>query len=132
MVILLAEDDTSVRTLAALILKEEHFCVLQACNGEEALHLLHTDNEVDLLLTDIEMGDGINGLELRSRVLTELPGLPILVMSGFADNKSIAETRDIPFLAKPFTIASLTQRIREMLVSRIDPKAERRTLRMRR
>jgi len=48
---------------------------------------------IDLLLTDVEMGNGINCIELGSRILAERPGLPVLVMSGFPDNESMVAER---------------------------------------
>jgi DNA-binding response OmpR family regulator len=119
MIVLLVEDDTAVRTLAAAFLQEEHFYVLQASDGDEALRVARTNENIDLLLTDVEMGDGLNGIELGSRILAEHPGLPVLVMSGFPDNESMAAGKGMPFLAKPFTPASLRQRVREVMASKL-------------
>jgi DNA-binding NtrC family response regulator len=123
-VVLLAEDDTAVRTLAALALQAEHLYVLQACNGEEALRVARTHDNIDLVLTDVEMGAGLNGIDLRSRILAERPGLPVLVMSGFSENESMAAEKGIPFLAKPFTFANLRQRVREVLAFKIPAQSE--------
>src|SRR5262245_9405560 len=102
MIVLLVEDDSSVRAVAALLLREAHFNVLQASNGEEALLISRSHDDINLLLTDVELGEGMDGIELTSRMLAERPGLPVLVMSGFADNQRIAADEGIPFLAKPF------------------------------
>jgi CheY-like chemotaxis protein len=101
MVVLLVEDDAAVRTFAAASLQEEHFYVLQASDGDEALRVARSHESIDLLLTDVEMGDGLNGIELGSRILAERPGLPVLVMSGFPDAESMAAEKGMPFLAKP-------------------------------
>jgi DNA-binding NtrC family response regulator len=127
MIVLLVDDDTAVRTLAAASLKEEHFCVLQASDSDEALRVVRGHERIDLLLTDVEMGDGLNGFELGSRVLAERPGLLVLVMSGFPDAENMAAEKRMPFLAKPFTPASLRQRVREILACRIPPQSETRT-----
>jgi DNA-binding NtrC family response regulator len=121
MIVLLVEDDTAVRTLAAASLQEEHLEVLQASDGDEAMRVAQTHENIDLLLTDVEMGDGLNGIELGSRILAERPGLPVLVMSGFPDCESMAAEKSMPFLAKPFTPASLRQRVREVLASKRSP-----------
>jgi DNA-binding response OmpR family regulator len=115
MVVLLAEDDRALRTFAANLLREEQFCVLEACDGDEALRVALTHDNIDLLLADVEMGEGMSGIELGSRILGVRPGLPVLVMSGFSDNESRAAEKGMPFLAKPFTLASLRQRVREVL-----------------
>ncbi len=117
MIVLLAEDDTAVRTLAAAVLQEEHFYVIQACDGDEALRVGRSRETIHLLLTDVEMGDGPNGIEVGSRILAERPGLPVLVMSGFPGSETIAAEKGMPFLAKPFTPDSLIQRVREVMAS---------------
>ena len=120
MIVLLVEDDTAVRTLAAAFLQEEqHFYVLQASDGDEALRVARTHEDIDLLLSDVEMGAGLNGFELGSRILEERPGLPVLVMSGSPESESKAAGKGIPFLAKPLTPDTLRQRIREVLVFRL-------------
>lgn len=115
LVVLLAEDDASVRNLIAALLQEERFSVLQTSNGQEALRVAHSHENIDLLLTDVEMGDGLNGIELGSRILAARPGLPVLVMSGFSDHESRAAEMGIPFVARPFTPDGLRQRLREVL-----------------
>jgi DNA-binding response OmpR family regulator len=124
MVVLIAEDDTAVRTLAAFCLQEEHFSVLQACDGEEALRLARSHDNLDLLLTDVEMGDGLNGIELGLRILAERPGVLVLVMSGFPDNEHVAAKNGMPFFAKPFTPNGLRERVREVMACKIPPQSE--------
>jgi DNA-binding NtrC family response regulator len=124
MIVLLVDDDTAVRTLAAASLKEEHFCVLQASDGGEALRIARSHESIDLLLTDVEMGDGLNGFELGSRILAERPGLLVLLMSGFPDAENMAAEKRMPFLAKPFTPATLRQRVLEMLACKIPSQSE--------
>ncbi len=116
MVVLLVEDDDAVRTLVAALLEKDDFSVLQACNGEEALKLARTHAQIDLVLTDVEMGKGLNGFELVSRIRAGHLGLPILVMSGFPDNEGVAAENGIPFLRKPFTPTTLRKRIQEMAI----------------
>jgi two-component system, response regulator PdtaR len=118
MVVLIAEDDTAVRTLAAFCLQEEHLSVLQACDGDAALRLARSHDNIDLLLTDVEMGDGLNGIELGLRILAERPGVLVLIMSGFPDNEHVAAENGMPFLAKPFTPDSLRERVRELMASK--------------
>jgi len=121
MIVLLVDDDSAIRTLAAISLKNEQCNVLQASNAEEALRVARSHQSIDLLLTDVEMGEGLNGIELGSRILEERPGLPVLVMSGFPDSERMAAGKGMPFLAKPFTPATLRQRVREVLASKLSP-----------
>jgi DNA-binding response OmpR family regulator len=124
MTVLLAEDDTAVRTLAAISLHEEQCDVLQASNGEEALHLARSHKDIDLLLTDVDMGEGLNGIELGLRIREERPGLRVLVMSGFPDTERMAAEKGMPFLAKPFTPVTLRQRVRDLLTANLQRKEE--------
>ncbi|HLO07462.1 MAG TPA: response regulator [Terriglobales bacterium] len=115
-----------MRSLAVLFLEEEQFCVLQACNGDEALRIARTQDRIDLLLTDVEMGDSPDGIDVASVILAERPGLSVLVMSGFPDSERKALEKGFAFVAKPFTGTSLRQRVREILASKLPPQSETR------
>lgn len=124
MVVLLVEDNTALRTLTALWLKYEHLCVLEARDSAEALVVARHHSKIDLLLTDVEMGEGCDGIELASRLVLERPGLSALIMSGFADNQGAAAQKGFPFLAKPFTTSSLRQRVREALAQHLSAQSK--------
>jgi two-component system, cell cycle sensor histidine kinase and response regulator CckA len=117
--ILLVEDEEAVRSLAALVLREQGFEVLEARNGGEALQLCHgAARPVHLLLTDVVMPD-LDGAELAERVKAVHPGLKVLYMSGYAD--ALLEDlrqRGGAFLAKPFTPEVMLERVRELLRAR--------------
>ena len=123
-VVLLVEDDTALRTLAALWLKDDHVCVLEARNSAEALGVARRHSRIDLLLTDVEMGEGCDGIELASRLVLERPGLAVLVMSGLAENQGAAVRKGFTFLAKPFTISRLRQRVGETLTQNFPGQSE--------
>jgi len=102
--VLLAEDDGSLRDLARRILQDAGYRVLAAGSGEEALHIASVSGAIGLLITDVVMPGGLSGVDLFHRIREVRPGLPVLFMSGYADE---AEERyrvpaDQPFLAKPF------------------------------
>lgn len=101
MIVLLVDDDSAVRTLAAVSLEEEQCSVLQASNGEEALRVARSHENIDLVLTDFEMGHGLNGIELGFRILAERPGLPVLVMSAFPDIENMLRKRVCRFWQSP-------------------------------
>ena len=118
--VLIAEDEETVRTLAATALERAGFLVLPACNGEAALEILRDGGvNVDALLTDVQMGNGITGIALAERVLMERPGIAVLVMSGFPEAEFLARERNLRFLAKPFTPAKLLEGVRRVLASNI-------------
>ncbi|MBI2421658.1 MAG: PAS domain S-box protein [Candidatus Hydrogenedentes bacterium] len=116
--ILLVEDDALLRLLTERMLKTAGYEVHTATNGNAALELMQDATLViDLVLTDLVM-PGIGGRELADRLQRLRPGLKVLYMSGYTDDTIIhqgvlAET--MQFLGKPFTIGSLTQKVRETL-----------------
>ncbi len=116
-VLLIVEDNGAVRALAAAALGEKHFSILQACDAAEALKLIGPHGRIDFLLTDVDLGAGPNGIELASRVVTEHPGVRVLLMSGLGESEDAAAREGFPFLAKPFTPASLSQRVEEVLAT---------------
>lgn len=116
--ILLVEDQTPVRRLAAETLQTHGYEVLVSRDGEEALSLLaDSSSEVDLLLSDVVM-PRMDGMELCKRFATLRPHVPILLMSGFVDRvfpNAHPEAQGIPFLRKPFTATQLLEAVAQAL-----------------
>jgi PAS domain S-box-containing protein len=102
--ILLTEDDVSVGAITETMLKNLGHEVTRAENAEQALQILRSQQEVDLLLSDIVMPGGMNGVELAHQAVAIRPGLQILLISGYAGesiDKALAEGA-WPFLKKPY------------------------------
>jgi len=116
--VLVVEDEPSVRTLAAHILRDQGYRVLEAGEGEEALRVAQEHlAEIHLLLTDVVM-PRMGGKELADRLKTLRPRVKVLFVSGFPDD-AIAQhgilAPSIAFLQKPFSPATLAQKVREVL-----------------
>ncbi len=116
--VLLVDDEEGIRALVRRILERQGFAVLDAASGEEALGLLSLHQaKIGLMITDWFMS-GMNGRELAAKVREQLPGLPILLVSGYMDDPEIqagllpANTR---FLAKPFSLPSLLAAVEALL-----------------
>jgi DNA-binding NtrC family response regulator len=101
--VLLAEDEEMVRNLAATALQRKRFLVIPARNPEESIEPFRSGINVDVLLTDMQMGNGITGIVLGEHLLNEQPGIAVLVMSGFLEAELLATEKNLAFLAKPFT-----------------------------
>ena len=108
------DDDDAVRALAARVLEDEGFVVIEAAGPTEALAVCERQECIDLLLTDVVM-PGMNGRELARRVAALRPGLPVLFVSGYDDSLADGGVSVEPFLAKPFSPAVLAARVRELL-----------------
>lgn len=116
-VILLAEDDDAIRSLAAEFLNQEGYVVLSAADGEGALAVWHEHGPVDLLLTDVIMPRK-TGTELAQELRELQPGVPVVFMSGCTAGL-IPDAAALPagatFLQKPFSLRSLLNAIRDRL-----------------
>ncbi len=99
--ILLAEDDRSAREVTALLLEAEGYRVITTVNGTSALEILKTDATVDLLLSDINMPGGIDGIELALRAqMSRL--IPIVLISGDPRGSFSWFPENVTFLPKPY------------------------------
>ena len=108
--ILIAEDEEPVRALVTSALAEEGHSVVAAVDGIEALDMIQReDGTFDLLLADIKM-PGMDGIALALAVARDYPKLPILLMTGYADQRERAfglEALITDVIAKPFALAEI-------------------------
>ena len=102
-IVLLVDDEPLVRASTADMLAELGYDVLSAETGEEALALAR-ERPLDLVITDHLM-PGLSGTELSRLLASERPGLPVLIVSGYADLEGLPPHQ--PRLAKPFRQADL-------------------------
>jgi PAS domain S-box-containing protein len=116
--ILVAEDEAALRHVASRALEAAGYTVLLAADGEEALRVgeRHAGG-IDLLLTDVVM-PRMSGRALAQALAQTRPTLKVLYMSGYTDNAIVHHGVLDPgtrFLGKPFTVADLARRVREVL-----------------
>jgi PAS domain S-box-containing protein len=107
--ILLAEDDKIMRRLTKKMLEEHGYKVLEAEDGQTALHAIGTDHTpVDLVLTDVVM-KGVSGPELVLKLMDSHPKMKVVYMSGYTGELVANQGLEsgIRLLEKPFTRASL-------------------------
>jgi PAS domain S-box-containing protein len=119
-VVLLVEDEKGVRQLAREYLETSGYRVIEAEDGHTALELaaMHAGT-IDVLLTDVVM-PGIGGRELAERVVQIRPGIKILYMTGYTDRAIVHHgvlATDAVLLQKPFTLATLAAKLREILTA---------------
>ena len=110
--ILVVDDDRTVRELVTSILSRGGHQVKVAGSADEALRILE-DQPPDLLLTDIVM-PGMSGLALAARAHHDHPELRVMFMSGYA-NQYEEELSGSVCLAKPFTASHLLAAVDEVL-----------------
>jgi two-component system, cell cycle sensor histidine kinase and response regulator CckA len=115
--ILLVEDETSLRALAAHLLESLGYKVLEASSGEQALDLSQKYGEIHLLFTDVVM-PGISGRVLADQLTKQRPQLRVVYTSGYTGQTVGAHgvlAEGSHFLPKPFTKETLARKIREAL-----------------
>jgi PAS domain S-box-containing protein len=116
--IMVVEDEAGVRALVLKLLQDLGYRVLQAQSGPHALDVWRQQgDEVDLLITDIVMPDGMNGVELAERLRRNRPELKVIYTSGYLADLSredIARHSDA-YIAKPFSLTDLARLVRRTL-----------------
>lgn len=111
--ILLVEDDTDVRELAAVFLRASGFRVLAAATPEEALEHLKNHADIALMFTDVVLAGTTSGPMLAEQVLKYRPALKILFTTGYARGGMPSEVagRRFPLLRKPYTREDLIREV---------------------
>lgn len=115
--VFLVEDEPSIRYIAEEILVDLGYAVKSAPDGCTALAMLRAGEAPDILLTDIQMPGGIDGIELALRAREILPGLPVLFCSG-NDGGPDSRARSVPgagLLRKPYRGVQMAAAVRETI-----------------
>ena len=120
--ILYVEDEISVRSLTAHVLRRLGYTVLEAADGKQARTIVETQNGrgIDLLFADVVLPD-LGGRELADWVSTRNTRTRLLFTSGYVDEGILRRhglTPGMPFLQKPFTPADLAKKVREVFGDR--------------
>jgi PAS domain S-box-containing protein len=116
--ILLVEDNTDVRTVAARRLRNLGYSVIEAANAAQAIETLGSGRRIDLVFSDVVMPGGMSGFELAQWMRSNLPGMRILLTSGFAEDVARAgeaSVSDLDILRKPYSGAELARALRKAI-----------------
>ena len=110
--VLVIDDDDSVRRFMVDSLEMLGYTVRAASSGEEGLERL-AEEPPDLLIVDFALG-GIDGGEVAARAVALIPGLPVIIATGYAEVDDVARLRSIrSVLRKPFKIEELADALRQ-------------------
>jgi DNA-binding response OmpR family regulator len=93
--ILVVDDDPIVQTLVRSILNRADFDVFTAASGEDALNLIKLGRIPHLALVDINMPPGMDGFKFCKEAHKRVPNLPIIMLSGAGDEKTIVKAFDV-------------------------------------
>jgi PAS domain S-box-containing protein len=118
--ILVVDDIPEQREMAARLLGRLNYRVATAASGEEALEFLRT-GKADLMVLDMIMEPGMDGLETYRAALAIHPGQKAIIVSGYSETDRVAEARALgagDYLRKPYVIESLGLAVRRVLDGR--------------
>jgi DNA-binding NtrC family response regulator len=116
-VVLVVDDESTVRRFARRALAEHGFDVHEAADGAEALNLVEAmRDQLDAVVSDIVMPK-LNGVELLQQLAILRPHLPVILMSGYAGPELAARGIRAPcsILAKPFSAETLVAEVRRCI-----------------
>ncbi len=120
-VVLVVEDNPSVREVAAAMIEEMGYDVVVAASGAEGLKAIGECLDIDLVLSDVIMAGGMNGPEMAQKALAIRPELKVLFMSGYAPGSLRQMQEDLPnaidLVNKPFTRNDLTEKVKRALAA---------------
>jgi PAS domain S-box-containing protein len=117
-IILVVEDDPAVRATAVMMLRSLGYRIREAEDGQAALAIIESAQEIDLLFSDLIMPNGMNGYDLLAKARERRPALRALCTSGYSEHfiKQRGNIdRSVAILGKPYGKQKLAQKIREAL-----------------
>lgn len=112
------EDEDNIRLILLEVLEAEGYRVLAAADAQQGLRLLQSSERIDLLLTDVGLPGGMNGRQLADAGRALRPDMKVVFATGYAENAVVGNghlERGMELVTKPFEIAALLGKIRDML-----------------
>jgi CheY-like chemotaxis protein len=117
-VVLIVDDEPTVRMLMSDVLSEAGYTVLEAQDGPSSMRILESDTRIDLLITDVGLPGGMNGRQVADAARLTRPGLKVLFVTGFAENAAIGNGHLPPgmeVIAKPFQVGDLASKVGKII-----------------
>ena len=113
--VLVVEDEMLLRMRAVDIVQDAGFTPIEAANADEALAILESRSDVDLLFTDIQMPGSMDGLKLAHAVYERWPSIKIILVSGKLTPTDSERPTDSRFFGKPLEVKQTIAEIQEMI-----------------
>lgn len=120
-VILVIEDEPTLRSLIVEILEDYGYLVVSAEHGARGLQILQSTQRIDLLLTDVGLPGGMNGRQVADAGMLLRPEMKVLFVTGYAEVASLRNgglKNSMEVMTKPFEVLALVGRVRAMLNQR--------------
>ncbi|PPU28755.1 hybrid sensor histidine kinase/response regulator [Xanthomonas arboricola] len=116
--VLLVEDETAIRVLMSEVLSEAGYRVIETAEGSAAVERLHSQETIDLLVTDVGLTGGLNGRQVADAGRQYRPTLPVLFVTGYAATAAVGAGQleeGMEVLTKPFLAVDLERRVAQLL-----------------
>ena len=117
-VVLVVEDEPSVRMVVRDVLSNLGHTVLEAENGQAGLNIVASKAHIDLLLTDVGLPGGMNGRQLADVARQHRPGLKVLFITGYAETAAIGNgqmEQGMEVMSKPFAVGALAAKVQDII-----------------
>ena len=119
-VVMVIDDEPTIRMLIAEVLEEQGYSAIEASDGPSGMRVLESSVRIDLLITDVGLPNGMNGRQIADAARELRPALKILFITGYAENAVIGNghlDKGMQVLTKPFEMDGLARKIRELIES---------------
>ena len=116
-VLLVVEDEVLIRMNTVEMIEDAGFHVLEAANADEAITLLESRLDIQVVFTDIDMPGSMNGIRLAQAVRGRWPPIKIIATSGHFKLKAGDLPPDGRFLPKPYNLTQVTEMLRDVLAA---------------
>jgi len=116
--VLIIDDEASVRSLVAEVLREQGYATVEAGDGPSGLRMLDSERRIDLLVTDVGLPGGLNGRQVADAARMRRPDLKVLFITGYAENAAVGNGLLEPgmeVMTKPFLMTDLAAKVTTMI-----------------
>jgi two-component sensor histidine kinase len=113
--VLVAEDEMMLRMRAVDIVEDAGFTAIEAVNADEALAILESRSDIELLFTDIQMPGSMDGLKLAHAVHKRWPSIKIILVSGKLTPTEVEKPAHSRFFEKPLEVRQMIAEMQEMI-----------------
>ena len=113
--VLVVEDEMMLRMRAVDIVEDAGFTPIEAVNADEALAILESRSDIELLFTDIQMPGSMDGLKLAHAVHRRWPSVKIILVSGKLTLADAEKPTDSRFFGKPLDVKQMIAEMQEMI-----------------
>ncbi|MCI1150362.1 response regulator [Stenotrophomonas maltophilia] len=111
--VLMVEDQTDLREMIGLALRDLGIDVAATADGHEAAELLKGEARFDVVFSDVSMPNGMSGIELSEHVAREQPQARMILSSGYARSQLPPLPEQVEFLPKPYRLRQLVQLLKQ-------------------